>query len=214
MTGTGLRGSSSLRVQPTQYSRQCLERPRKQDGNSQRYLSKTRGPTIFKCPRHRFRFEVLLMDRRQGSRSSNWAFPARDEMDTVAKEAFLDGVAKARANDLQAAITSFTEAVEREPGWAQARLNRGVAWFLAKNFPAALSDFDLVIASDPNSVDAYLNRSAARRDRRYRRCGCRHRQGGRTRPPIIRWWPTPAASCASAPVTRPGPPSISLARWN
>ena len=37
-------------------------------------------------------------------------------MDTVAKEAFLDGVAKARANDLQAAITSFTEAVEREPG--------------------------------------------------------------------------------------------------
>ena len=154
------------------------------------------------------------MDRRQGPRSSNWAFPARDEMDTVAKEAFLDGVAKARANDLQAAITSFTEAVEREPGWAQARLNRGVAWFLAKNFPAALSDFDLVIASDPNSVDAYLNRSAARRatgdiagaDADIARAAelapdnpvVAHTRG------VVRL----------RAVTRPGPPSISLARWN
>src|SRR5262245_43620803 len=84
-------------------------------------------------------------------------------MDIVAKEAFQTGVAKARAGDLAAATAAFTEAVDREPGWAQARLNRGVTWFLAKNYPAALSDFDLVLASDPSSVEAYLNRSAARR---------------------------------------------------
>ena len=37
-------------------------------------------------------------------------------MDNVAKEAFLDGVAKAHAGDLAGATTSFTEAVDREPG--------------------------------------------------------------------------------------------------
>ena len=60
-------------------------------------------------------------------------------MDDVAKDAFMNGVAKARAGDLAGATAAFTEAVDREPGWTQARLNRGVAWFLAKNYPAALS---------------------------------------------------------------------------
>ena len=105
------------------------------------------------------------------------------EMDEATKAAFMNGVTKARAGDLAGATAAFTEAVDREPGWTQARLNRGVAWFLAKNYPAALSDFDMVLAADPNSVDALLNRSAAKRHGRRcgGRCGPREGRGSRAR---------------------------------
>ncbi len=84
-------------------------------------------------------------------------------MDNAAKEAYLAGVAKARAGDPVAAAAAFTEALDREPAWTQARLSRGVAFFLTKNYPAALADFDAALVDDPNLVDGYLNRSAVRR---------------------------------------------------
>src|SRR4051812_43963184 len=84
-------------------------------------------------------------------------------MDELARQAFENGVARARAGDPAAAAAAFTEAVNREPNWVLARLNRGASWFLAKNYQAAIADFDAVIVAEPNSVDGYLNRSAARR---------------------------------------------------
>ena len=45
-------------------------------------------------------------------------------MDEMAKQAFETGVARARAGDPAAAAAAFTEAVNREPNWVLARLNR------------------------------------------------------------------------------------------
>ena len=52
-------------------------------------------------------------------------------MDAEAKQAFETGMAMARAGNPTGAAAAFTEAVNREPTWLMARLNRGSAWFLA-----------------------------------------------------------------------------------
>ena len=50
MTGTGLRGSSSLPVQPTQYSRQCLERPREKRRQFTEVLEQNPRTNHFQVP--------------------------------------------------------------------------------------------------------------------------------------------------------------------
>ena len=63
-------------------------------------------------------------------------------MDSEAKQAFETGMARARAGDPLGAVAAFTEALQRQPDWSLARLNRGAAHFLAKDFSAALADLD------------------------------------------------------------------------
>ena len=78
---------------------------------------------------------------------------ARDPATWVIK-----GISKAEQGDLDGAVADFGRAIELDPGYALAYLNRGNARSFQGNSEAAIIDFDRAVALDPGNAEAFYNR--------------------------------------------------------
>lgn len=74
----------------------------------------------------------------------------------------LEGIAKAEQGDLDGAIADFGSAIELDPGYALAYLNRGNARSFQGNDQAAIIDFDRAVTLDPANAEAFYNRAITR----------------------------------------------------
>jgi tetratricopeptide (TPR) repeat protein len=63
-----------------------------------------------------------------------------------------------QTRDLDRAIASCTAEIAAEPRDAEARVNRGFAYFLQRNYDQALADYDEAIQLDPEGADAFARR--------------------------------------------------------
>ena len=63
--------------------------------------------------------------------------------------------------DLENASTHFTRAIELDPEFAAAYINRANAYAEQGNLTAALADYDRAIELDPEVAAAYINRGVA-----------------------------------------------------
>lgn len=59
------------------------------------------------------------------------------------------------------AIAEFTRALEMDPGFAKAYINRGNAYFFKGQHDQAISDFNKALDTDPKFARAYANRAEA-----------------------------------------------------
>ena len=59
------------------------------------------------------------------------------------------------------AILDYSKAIELNPGYVSAYVNRGNAYFSKKQFDAALNDYTQAIALAPSSPIIYYNRGTA-----------------------------------------------------
>lgn len=71
------------------------------------------------------------------------------------------GTLLVQAGRHEAALAYLGQAIARQPGFALALHNRGLAWLALGQPAAALADFDQAIASQPDYADAYINRGNA-----------------------------------------------------
>ena len=78
---------------------------------------------------------------------------------TAAQEHFTAGVYLRAQERLQEAIAEYDKAIELDPGFATAYLNRGNIFALLGQYQRALQDYDKAIRLDPQSFAAYYNRS-------------------------------------------------------
>ena len=77
----------------------------------------------------------------------------------------LQGISKGEQSDFDGAIADFDRAIEMDPDYALAYLNRGNAKSFKGDQEAAIIDFDRAIDLDPGNSEAYYNRGIARRMR-------------------------------------------------
>ncbi len=84
--------------------------------------------------------------------------------DTNAKSLYSSGEAKFKAKDYSGAITDFTKALDLNPKYAEAFLNRGFAKRSAGDIEGAKVDFKSSIEVDPTPKDAaaYYHRAQAK----------------------------------------------------
>ena len=73
-----------------------------------------------------------------------------------------EGIRKGEQGDFDGAVADFGRAIELDPGYALAYLNRGNARSFQGNSEAAIIDFDRAVALDPGNAEAYYNRATAR----------------------------------------------------
>ena len=77
----------------------------------------------------------------------------------------LDGISKGEQGDYAGAIADFDRAIELDPDYALAYLNRGNAKSFKGDHEEAIIDFDRAIDLDPSNAEAYYNRGIAKRMR-------------------------------------------------
>ena len=77
----------------------------------------------------------------------------------TAKEYIVQGNAFLKANQLDEAIASFTDALKLSPKSPEALNGRGVAFVRKRDFDSALADFNRAIQIDPKFGKAYKNRA-------------------------------------------------------
>jgi len=81
----------------------------------------------------------------------------------MSKEATLNfnlGNEKLKQGDIEAAIVHYTRAIQLNPGYYKAYLNRGNAFAGIEHYSEALTDFDLAIEIDPFQGDAFLGKGS------------------------------------------------------
>lgn len=76
----------------------------------------------------------------------------------TAKDAFEKGTACVNKVDWDGAIAEFTEAIRRDPGFAEAYFCRGCAYLRKSNADQALADFTEAIRAKPDLAKAYCKR--------------------------------------------------------
>ncbi len=76
----------------------------------------------------------------------------------VGEKEFKDGVAALEAGDGAQAAALFTKAIELNPDWVEAYVNRGQAFVLQGQLDQALKDFTQALGLDPDSFEALYNR--------------------------------------------------------
>ena len=74
----------------------------------------------------------------------------------------LEGISKGEQGDLDGAVADFGRAIELDPGYALAYLNRGNARSFQGNSEAAIIDFDRAVTLDPGNAEAFYNRGIAK----------------------------------------------------
>ena len=83
----------------------------------------------------------------------------------TAQDYFKQGNQKYLKNDFGAADKDFTKAIELNPKYVDAYINRGrLRHNKLKDDKAAIKDFDKVIELDPKNADAYFYRANAYRN--------------------------------------------------
>jgi tetratricopeptide (TPR) repeat protein len=82
--------------------------------------------------------------------------------DKIAKEYFNNGCDKVSGKDYIGAITDFSEALKRIPGFKQAYENRGVAKYYLQDFMGAIGDYTKALEIDPNDYNTYGRRGWAK----------------------------------------------------
>ncbi len=77
--------------------------------------------------------------------------PSAEELNTTGKE-------KLKNEDIEGALEDFNKAIEKDPKYAEAYLNRGFVYGNTGELQDALADFDKAITLDSGYVEAYYNR--------------------------------------------------------
>ena len=88
------------------------------------------------------------------------AQPAVTEADLTAEEYFERGLAR-NAQDYDAKIADYSEAIRLKPDYADAYYNRGLAYYHKGQYDRAIADYDEAIRLKPDYADAYNNRGNA-----------------------------------------------------
>lgn len=81
----------------------------------------------------------------------------------TAEESYLKGVVNTQKGDYQGAVFQFTQAIKKNPNYAEAYYNRGNARLVLENDREAIKDFEQAIKINPEYVDAYLSKANAHR---------------------------------------------------
>ncbi len=76
----------------------------------------------------------------------------------TARARFQEGLTAINAGNLDRAIAHFNRAIELDPTYIQAYIERGNIKDTIRDFPGAVADFTKAIAIDPKSSTAYYNR--------------------------------------------------------
>ena len=79
-----------------------------------------------------------------------------------AVEHYNNGRAKDEKDDLDGAIVEYTKAIEADPKFFKAYLNRGMDRRMKNENEKAIVDFTKVIELDPTNLQAYMSRGTAR----------------------------------------------------
>ena len=91
------------------------------------------------------------------------AIPACTNITTnKAVEHYDNGRAKEERDDLNGAIEEYTKAIEADPKFVKAYLNRGMVRKSKDDYPGAIADFTKVIELDPTHLQARMSRGVAR----------------------------------------------------
>lgn len=77
--------------------------------------------------------------------------PNAEELNTRGKE-------KLKNEDIDGALEDFNKAIEKNPKYAEAYLNRGYVYGNRGELQEALADFDMAVAIDSAYIEAYYNR--------------------------------------------------------
>ncbi len=64
--------------------------------------------------------------------------------------------------DYEQAVEKFTEAIQQQPTYAKAYIDRGNAHYNLKEYEAAIADYDRALKIDPKQVKAYVNMGNSR----------------------------------------------------
>ncbi len=75
-----------------------------------------------------------------------------------ASEINTSGLEKLKQKDLDGAFEDFSKAIEKDPSFAEAYLNRGFVYGNRGELQDALADFNKAIELDSNYLEAYFNR--------------------------------------------------------
>ena len=76
----------------------------------------------------------------------------------TSEEYFYSGYVKKKAKDFYGAILDYNKAIELDPNFTQAYINRGNSKYNLKDYYGAISDCTKAIELDPNDALAYINR--------------------------------------------------------
>jgi tetratricopeptide (TPR) repeat protein len=79
-----------------------------------------------------------------------------------ASQYYQSGLARKAKGDLDGAIADYSKAIEINPRYAEAFVNRGVARKAKGDLSGAIADYDKALALDPGLKEAYNNRGLAR----------------------------------------------------
>jgi tetratricopeptide (TPR) repeat protein len=77
------------------------------------------------------------------------------------EDKFQQGVSFLKSRQYDEAIGSFSAAVELNPQYSEAYLNRGLAWAGKGDLDQAISDYTQALESSPRDGQAYKNRGLA-----------------------------------------------------
>ena len=79
----------------------------------------------------------------------------------TAEEFFEQGKKLSLVGNYDHAIDNYTEAIKRNPKFAKAYNNRGIAYVGKKQYDLAIADFNKAIKLDPKNGKVYNNRAVA-----------------------------------------------------
>jgi tetratricopeptide (TPR) repeat protein len=88
--------------------------------------------------------------------------PTTPQQLAQAKYHFQQGLTFATVGRIDEGIQEFTAAIDRDPTYAAAYGNRGVAYMLQKKYNKALDDLNSAIRLDPKDRNAFYNLAALR----------------------------------------------------
>jgi tetratricopeptide (TPR) repeat protein len=88
-----------------------------------------------------------------------------DTLSKEVQEAIESGNTHFDKGDLDLAIADFDRAIEQDPDFAEAYINRGTAYGIKGDLNRAIAEFDLAIELDPAYAAAYYNRGIAYGDK-------------------------------------------------
>ena len=71
---------------------------------------------------------------------------------------FKKGLSFIESKRYEEAIEAFNKAVGKDPSYADAYNNRGVAWYHKGDYERAMADYDMALSINPNYADPYNNR--------------------------------------------------------
>lgn len=94
-----------------------------------------------------------------GPSTRNWLLSWSNGSNQVAaEEAYGRGVKLALADNFDGAITAFSEALEHDPSFVAALVNRGNVQIATLNYDAAFGDYAEAIRRNPDGGEAYISR--------------------------------------------------------